>query len=115
MSTYLVLSAMQNGIGRRYDGINVTDYKEKTKESVQRETRGASPLSLIKIARSQYLQGKDNEDNGDLQGAFGAFIKAVSLAKMAIDSAENERGGVLRKEINEFFEVCSLYLWIDGS
>lgn len=96
-------SATQNGTGRSYESAVVI--KERAKESVQKETRGASPLNLIRIARTQYLAGRDSEERGDLKGALAAFIKSVSLAKMAIDSRENERGGVLRMEINEFFEV----------
>ncbi|KAF9466165.1 hypothetical protein BDZ94DRAFT_1188229 [Collybia nuda] len=84
--------------------MNAAAIKEKAKESVLKEARDASPLTVIKIARTQYLAGRDNEERGDLKGALAAFIKSVSLAKMAIDSPENERGGSLRKEINEFFE-----------
>lgn len=100
------ISATQNGTGRSYDGLNALDIKEKAKESVQKEARGASPLSLIKTARTQYLFGRENENKGNLKSSLAAYIKAVSLAKLAIDSGENERGGVLRREINEFFEVC---------
>jgi ubiquitin carboxyl-terminal hydrolase 8 len=93
-----------NGAGRLYDDMSVADIKNKAKEAVQRETRGATPLSLIKAARYQYDNGRSYERSGDLPNGLGSFIKAASLAKIAIDS-EHAQGGLLQKEINEFMTV----------
>lgn len=84
--------------------MSVADIKNKAKEAVQRETRGATPLSLIKAARYQYDNGRNYERTGDLPNGLGSFIKAASLAKIAIDS-EQAQDGLLQKEINEFMNV----------
>jgi len=89
--------------------MSVADIKNKAKEAVQRETRGATPLLLIKAARYQYDSGRNYERSGDLPNGLGSFIKAASLAKIAIDS-EHAQGGLLQKEINEFMTVCTMHL-----
>ncbi|KAF5373289.1 hypothetical protein D9615_007376 [Tricholomella constricta] len=96
--------ATQNGGGRQYDDLTATAIKDKAIESVQRETRGISPMSLIKTARTQYLYGREEEARGDVKGSYAAYVKAASLAKMAIESPENLKGGVLYKEIAEFWK-----------
>ena len=98
-------SAGQNGTGKFYDDISISDIKNKAKEAVQRETRGATSLSMIRGARFQYDQGKDHEQTGDLKSALGSFIKAASLARTAIGSTDGG-GGPLQKELNEFMAVC---------
>jgi ubiquitin carboxyl-terminal hydrolase 8 len=89
--------------------MSITDIKNKAKEAVQRETRGATPLSLIKAARSQYDNGRNYERTGDLPNGLGSFIKAASLAKSAIDS-NSVQNPVLQKEINEFMTV-RVHIW----
>jgi ubiquitin carboxyl-terminal hydrolase 8 len=84
--------------------MSITDIKNKAKEAVQKETRGATALGLIKAARSQYDNGRNYERTGDLPNGLGSFIKAASLAKIAIDS-DNAQTGVLQKEINDFMTV----------
>lgn len=88
--------------------MSISDIKTKAKEAVQRETRGATPSSLIKAARFQYEHGRDYERAGDLPNGLRSFIKAASLAKIAIDS-EHAQGGLLQKEINEFMSVCGIF------
>lgn len=102
------LAAGPNGVGRLYDDMSISDIKTKAKEAVQRETRGATPSSLIKAARFQYEHGRDYERAGDLPNGLRSFIKAASLAKIAIDS-EHAQGGLLQKEINEFMS----HIWSD--
>ena len=81
-----------------------------------KEARGVSAITLIKTARSQILSAREHEVKGDLRTALGNYIKAATLTKMAMDSPEYSQenrvkaGGVIRKELNDFLEVCSLSL-----
>lgn len=104
----IILSASHND--RFFDKTPVADIKLKAKEAVNKEARGASAISLIKTARAQILSAKDYEANGDLRSALSSFIKAATLAKMAMDSTEyvqeqRTKGGVLRNELTDFLEV----------
>lgn len=106
-----ITSALQNGVTRFHEDMLVSEVKAKARDAVQKEARGASAISLIRIARAQLLSAKDFESKGDLKSALGSFIKAASLTKMTMDSSEfaQERagkGGVLRQELNHFLEVC---------
>ena len=105
------LASLQNG-SRFYDGMSVAEIKAKAKESVSKEARGASAITLIKTARTQILSAKEHEAKGDLRSALGTYIKAATLAKMTMDSPEYVQesrgkgaGGVIRKELNDFLEV----------
>jgi ubiquitin carboxyl-terminal hydrolase 8 len=103
--------AIQNGATRFHDDMSVVEIKAKAREAVQKEAKGASALSLIRTARTQLLSAKDYETKGDLRSALGSFIKAASLAKMTMDSAEysqegRSKGGVLKKELGDFLSVC---------
>ena len=69
---------------------------------------------LIKTARAQILSAKEHasegKKKGDLRNALALFIKAATLAKMAIDSNEfaeetRTKNGFLRNELTEFVEV----------
>jgi len=109
-STLIIPSASHNN--RFLDKTPVADIKLKAKEAVNREARGASAITLIKTARAQILSAKEHEANGDLRSALASFIKAATLAKMAMDSTEyvqetRSKGGVLRNELNDFLEVSS--------
>ena len=115
--------AIQNGATRFHDGMSVVEIKAKAREAVQKEAKGASALSLIRTARTQLLSAKDYETKGDLRSALGSFIKAASLAKMTMDSAEysqegRSKGGVLKKELTDFLSVCldliTFYIFTDG-
>jgi len=109
----LVISAAQNGFTRFNDDMTVAEIKIKARETVQKEARGASAMSLIKAARTQFLRAKEYEMNGDLKSALGTFTKAASLAKMAMDSTEfvaeaaSGKTGLLRKEFTDFWEVST--------
>ncbi|KAJ3506378.1 hypothetical protein NLJ89_g6900 [Agrocybe chaxingu] len=101
------IPAAQNGSNRFRDDMSVADIKAKAKEAVNREARGVSVIALIKSARTQILSAKEHEARGDLRSAFGSYIRAATLAKMAMDSPEYEqesrgKGGVIRKEMNDF-------------
>ncbi|RDB15347.1 Ubiquitin carboxyl-terminal hydrolase 8 [Hypsizygus marmoreus] len=97
--------ASQNGDGSSYDGMSHLDIKESARQSVHREARGVSPLTLIRTALRQFDTGKVHESNGELKNAFAAYIKAATLAKMVTDIPEKERDAVVRREINDFFET----------
>lgn len=109
----LPAAANQNNISRTHDGMTVAEIRTKARETVLKETRGASALSLIRTARTQLQLAKDLENKGDLKGALNAYIKAASLAKLTMDSTEfttpAERKGALRKELQDFLEVCCFY------
>ena len=103
--------ANQKGATGFHDVMSVVEIKAKAREAVQKEARGAPALSLIWTARAQLLSAKDYERKGDLRSALRSFIKAASLAKMTIDSAEYSQegrstGGVLKKELTDFLSVC---------
>lgn len=92
-----------------YDDMSVAEIKNRAKESVSKDARGFSALTLIKSAHTQLSLGKNHESKSELKGALSAYIKAASLASMTMDSSEykSERGksGVVRKELQEFMEV----------
>jgi hypothetical protein len=91
---------------RFLDKTPVADIKLNAREAVNREARGASAITLIKIARAQTLSAREHEAKGDLRNALASFIKAATLAKMAMDSTEfAQKGGVLRNELTDFVEV----------
>ncbi|KAL0953949.1 hypothetical protein HGRIS_005110 [Hohenbuehelia grisea] len=91
------------------DDMSIQDILNNAREKVQRETRGATAMTMIKTARRQALQGKDYETRGNLKGALAAYTQALVLAKHTVDSsemtAENRagKGGMLKKEFNDFF------------
>jgi len=92
----------------------VLEIKNKAKESVQREARGFSALTLIKSARLQLATARDSEVKGDLRTAFSSYIKAATLAKMTMDSQDyaiesKGKGGAIRQELNDFLNVCHPY------
>ncbi|KAF8075154.1 ubiquitin carboxyl-terminal hydrolase 4 [Lyophyllum atratum] len=97
--------ATQNGVGRQYDGLNAIAIKEKAIDSVQKETRGCTPMTLIKTARTQYSAGRESESKGDLRASLAAYVKAASLAKIAIESPDNQKGSPLWKEIGDFWKI----------
>jgi hypothetical protein len=103
-TTTMVRSASHND--RFLDKTPVADIKLNAREAVNREARGASAITLIKIARAQTLSAREHEAKGDLRNALASFIKAATLAKMAMDSTEfAQKGGVLRNELTDFVEV----------
>lgn len=100
-------SANSSSVIRSMDTMSVSEIKAKAKEAVQKEGRGASAMSLIKIARVQLQNAKDFEVKGDLKSALASFIKTASLMKMAIDSAEFAQDrGTIRSEWNDLVSVC---------
>ncbi|KAF9454384.1 cysteine proteinase [Macrolepiota fuliginosa MF-IS2] len=88
-----------------YANMSVADIKTRVRETVLKEANRASPISLVHIARNQILSAKERETTGDLHGALESYIKAATLIKMTMDSAEfkqEKTRGVLRKEVNDF-------------
>ncbi|KAL4264076.1 Ubiquitin-specific protease doa4 [Pleurotus pulmonarius] len=98
------LNSSVNGSPRVYDEMNISEITSSAKDAVNRETRGATPMSMIKTARRQVQQGKDYEVRGDLKSALAAYTQAAALAKMTLDHPEMKKGGGLKKEFNDFFE-----------
>ncbi|KAF9474821.1 cysteine proteinase [Pholiota conissans] len=103
------MPATHNGSNRITNELSVAEIKAKAKEGVTKEARGVSAITLIKTARSQILSAKEHEARGDLKAAFASYIKAATLAKMTLDSPEyvqeaKGKGGVIRKELNDFLE-----------
>lgn len=102
---------MQNGIVRSHDELSVTELKEQAKGHAQKATRGASALSLIKLARSQIGLAQANEHRSDLRAAYSAYIKALSLVQTFIDTpefkAESQPGkkGAVWREFQEYMAV----------
>jgi ubiquitin carboxyl-terminal hydrolase 8 len=110
---------MQNGLQPsryRNEEMSVFEIKERAKESVHKQARGASPMALIRTARTLSLVAQACELSGDLRGALSAFIKAGTLALMFMDTVEfkaesgSEKMGVLFKELQYFTRVgCVAY------
>jgi TPR repeat protein len=89
---------------------SVNEIKQKAREAVRKEARGASALTLLKTAKTQMLTARDFESQGDLKEALSAFTKVASLLQMTMDTAEfasesRGKGGVLKKEFAEFYEA----------
>jgi hypothetical protein len=109
----MAISAAQTGFTQFNDDMTAAEIKIKARETVQKEARGASAMSLIKAARTRFLRAKEYEMNGDLKSALGTFTEVASLAKMAMDSTEfvaeaaSGRSGLLRKEFTDFWEVST--------
>jgi ubiquitin carboxyl-terminal hydrolase 8 len=105
--------AMPNGVSKSQDDMSVAEIKERAKAQAQKVSRGASPLSLIGVARTQIAQARAAESSGDLKTAYSAYIKAVSLVQTFMGSpelkAESAPGkrGVLWKEYSDFQTVSS--------
>ena len=91
--------------------MSVTEIKEQAKQQVQRGSRGASALSLIRSAKGQISLAQSREGAGDLKGALSAFTKAASLTQVFMDSAEFKaenvpgKRGLLCKEYSDFQQV----------
>ncbi|KZT67329.1 cysteine proteinase [Daedalea quercina L-15889] len=77
---------MQNGYSISHNG-TVAEIKEVAKEQAQK-VKGASPLSLLRSARTQITHAKEYELSGDLRNALSSLTKAVSLVAIVLDSPE---------------------------
>ncbi|KAF7309945.1 Ubiquitin carboxyl-terminal hydrolase 4 [Mycena indigotica] len=100
----------QNGIGRHFDNMSTSQIKAQMVEVVQRESKGAGALALIKAARHQVVAARDHESRGDLKNALASYTKGVSLVKTALDSTEYKREahtGLVHKECAEFQRTYS--------
>ncbi|KAF9038559.1 hypothetical protein BJ165DRAFT_1407705 [Panaeolus papilionaceus] len=101
-------STPQIGSLRLHDEMSVAEIKAKARELVNKETRNASALTLIKAARTQSQSAKEQAARGELKTAFSSYMKAAILAKTVLESQEyaqeTKKGGVIRKEINDFME-----------
>ncbi|KAJ3889962.1 ubiquitin carboxyl-terminal hydrolase 4 [Lentinula edodes] len=80
--------------------------KQEAQLSVQASAKGASAMALLRTARNQYLLATNCETQGDLKGAFIAFMKAASLAQMIFGTAEWSQNGqnALKRELKDFME-----------
>jgi ubiquitin carboxyl-terminal hydrolase 8 len=102
---------MHNGPAKPSEDMSVTEIKEQAKQQVQRGSRGASALSLIRSAKGQISLAQSREGAGDLKGALSAFTKAASLTQVFMDSAEfkaenvSGKRGSLWKEFSDFQQV----------
>jgi len=109
---HLPAAQNNNTAPRSYDGLSVVDIRQRAKDSVIKEAKGINAVTLIRTARTQVLTARDYEAKGDLRSALATYIKAATLTKMAMDSQEYSqesrgKGGVIRKELNDFLEVSS--------
>lgn len=106
------LSATSSGTSRYNDALSVRQNKQNITEDVVKHTRGASCLSMIKTMRNIMVQGKELESNGDIKGAFIAYVKVGKIMQILLDSAEykNEAsGGVVKKEYGDLQRVRRLH------
>ncbi|KAJ3928107.1 MAG: ubiquitin carboxyl-terminal hydrolase 4 [Lentinula lateritia] len=83
--------------------------KQEAQLSVQASAKGASAMALLHATRNQYLLATNCETQGDLKGAFIAFMKAASLAQMIFGTAEWSQNGqnALKRELKDFMEKDS--------
>ncbi|KAI0058855.1 cysteine proteinase [Artomyces pyxidatus] len=88
--------------------MSIPEIKEKAILHAQRASKGASPITLIRSAKSQIALAQTCEAANDPHGALSALTKAAALTRMFMDTAdfkaENPPGkqGVLWKEFVEF-------------
>lgn len=114
----MVISATptRNGFtSKPSDDMSAEEIKEKAQETVKKEAKNASPLVLIRIAKSQMLKAQEYETNGDLKNALSALTKVASLTRIIMSSPEYKeeqkvRKGVVTQEFMEFFKVSYLYV-----
>lgn len=106
--------ATQNGTVNTAERMSVKEIKEKAIETVARELRGvSSAATMLKAARTQYYNGREHEDGGNLKDAFSAYIKVAKLLQMTMQlpEAKSDRSKTaIAKEIGEFLEVRSRFL-----
>ncbi|KAF6761810.1 ubiquitin carboxyl-terminal hydrolase 4 [Ephemerocybe angulata] len=90
---------------RLNDGMSIHEIKAKAQEQVTKQVRGASAMSLIKAARTQLSNAKEQEAKGDLKGALSCYVKTAQLLKLVSGSTEfkQDTKGVIRKEWEGFF------------
>lgn len=90
---------------RLNDGTTISDIKANAKEQVKGLRKGASPMSLLKVARTQVLAAKDQEAQGDLRGALSCYVKTAGLLKIVAESPEfSNPNGDLRDKWNKFMQ-----------
>ncbi|KAK0239282.1 ubiquitin carboxyl-terminal hydrolase 4 [Armillaria nabsnona] len=104
-SVPVIAPASTNGFVKTMANMTTAEIKSHALESVQRESRGATTISLIKTARRLYDQGKEYDARSDLKAALSAYVKAACLIKGATESTEmqaEKSSGVVHKEFNDF-------------
>ncbi|KAJ7066422.1 ubiquitin carboxyl-terminal hydrolase 4 [Mycena amicta] len=90
--------------------MSTAQIKAQMVETVQRESKGAGALALIKAARHQVVAAHDYEARGDLKNALASYTKCGSLVMAALDSTEYRReaaNGLVHKECFEFQKTYS--------
>ncbi|KAK0472308.1 hypothetical protein EDD18DRAFT_1232052, partial [Armillaria luteobubalina] len=101
----VITQASTNGLVKTMANMTVAEIKSHALESVQRESRGATTINLIKTARRLYDQGREYDARSDLKAALSAYVKAACLIKCATESTEmqaEKSTGVVHKEFNDF-------------
>lgn len=78
--------------------------------NVQKAVRGASALSILRIARDQAAQGIALEDDGDMSGALRCCLTAAQLSQRVYEHPEFKqekegKKGVVWKELADFQKV----------
>lgn len=110
---------MQNGSTSHSRRESVSDIKSVAKEQVQRASKGASPTSLLEIAKQQSLMASAKEGEGDIKGAYVALVKAGALMAMFMDSTEfkqdKAKRGVLTLGWQSFQQVRSVLQFFNFS
>lgn len=86
--------------------MTTAEIKSQALESIQEEMGGASTISLIKMARRLYDQGKEYDDRGDLKAALSAYVKTTSL----INEADRD-GSVVHKDFEDIKPVRAQLLY----
>ncbi|PBK99872.1 cysteine proteinase [Armillaria gallica] len=100
-----IAPASTNGFVKTMANMTTAEIKSHALESVQRESRGATTISLIKTAGRLYDQGKEYDARSDLKAALSAYVKAACLIKGATESTEmqaEKSSGAIHKEFNDF-------------
>ncbi|KAK0214927.1 hypothetical protein IW262DRAFT_1513285 [Armillaria fumosa] len=104
----VIAQASINGLVKTMVNMTVAEIKSHALKSVQRESRGATTINLIKTARRLYDQGREYDARSDLKAALSAYVKAACLIKCATESTEmqaEKSTGVVHKEFNDFRPV----------
>ncbi|KAF7308949.1 Ubiquitin carboxyl-terminal hydrolase 4 [Mycena kentingensis (nom. inval.)] len=106
----VVLPPPANGAARHLDNMSAQQIKGQSVEAVQRESKGAGALALIKQARIQIVAAHDYEGRGDLKNALASYAKCGALVVAALNSTEYKREpatGLVHKECLDFQKTYS--------
>jgi hypothetical protein len=80
--------------------------KDSARETVARETRNVSSISVLTQAKKQLELAQALQNNGDYPGSLRSFYISAELMSKSMDSPEF-KSGVLKREVTDFVSVST--------